>query len=88
MQIVKTTAVAKYYGIECRTIFSTEGSFRTIIAGSLNGRFLGSAGLEENTPTHTYTVPEWLLLSLVCNWKRDSSAKVSISKPMVCQTFA
>ena len=27
VQKVKTTAVAKYYGFERRTIFSTEGSF-------------------------------------------------------------
>ena len=27
LQIVKTTAVAKHYGIECRSVFSTEGSF-------------------------------------------------------------
>ena len=27
LQIVKTTAVVKHYGIECRSVFSTEGSF-------------------------------------------------------------
>ena len=27
VRMVKTTAVAKYYGFGCRTIFSTEGSF-------------------------------------------------------------
>ena len=27
VRTIKTTAVAKYYGIQCRTVFSTEGSF-------------------------------------------------------------
>ena len=33
VQKVKTTAVAKHYGIERRTIFSTEGSFGQRLVG-------------------------------------------------------
>ena len=42
VQIVKTTAVAKYYGFGRRTIFSTEGSFGNTILGNGANTVLGS----------------------------------------------